>query len=45
MEGGLIIERKSIKDLEASILDGRYKEPRPHPRLLSRAQDATHVYH
>lgn len=28
MEGGLIIERKSIKDLEASILDGRYKEQR-----------------
>ena len=28
MEGGLIIERKYIKDLEASILDGRYKEQR-----------------
>lgn len=25
---GLIIERKSIKDLEASILDGRYREQR-----------------
>jgi ERCC4-type nuclease len=27
-EGGLVIERKSIKDLEASILDGRYREQR-----------------
>jgi len=27
-EGGLIIERKSIRDFEASILDGRYKEQR-----------------
>jgi len=27
-EGGLIIERKSIRDLEASILDGRYREQR-----------------
>jgi len=27
-EGGMIIERKSIRDLEASILDGRYREQR-----------------
>jgi len=27
-EGGLIVERKSIRDLEASILDGRYREQR-----------------
>jgi ERCC4-type nuclease len=27
-EGGLLIERKSIRDLEASILDGRYREQR-----------------
>jgi ERCC4-type nuclease len=27
-EGALIIERKSIRDFEASILDGRYKEQR-----------------
>jgi ERCC4-type nuclease len=33
VEGGLIIERKSIKDLEASILDGRYREQRG--RILS----------
>lgn len=33
IEGGLVIERKSIKDLEASILDGRYREQRG--RILS----------
>ena len=33
VEGGVIIERKSIKDLEASILDGRYREQRG--RILS----------
>jgi ERCC4-type nuclease len=33
IEGALIIERKSIKDLEASILDGRYREQRG--RILS----------
>jgi ERCC4-type nuclease len=32
-EGGIIIERKSIRDLEASILDGRYREQRG--RILS----------
>jgi ERCC4-type nuclease len=32
-EGGLVIERKSIRDLEASILDGRYREQRG--RILS----------
>ena len=32
-EGGLLIERKSIRDLEASILDGRYHEQRG--RLLA----------
>ena len=37
MEGGLIIERKSIRDLEASILDGRYKEQRG--RILSFCQE------
>jgi len=37
MEGGLIIERKSIKDLEASILDGRYREQRG--RILSFCQE------
>jgi len=32
-EGGIVIERKSIRDLEASILDGRYREQRG--RILS----------
>lgn len=36
-EGGLIIERKSIRDLEASILDGRYREQRT--RILSYCQE------
>lgn len=27
-EGGIVMERKSIRDLEASILDGRYREQR-----------------
>jgi ERCC4-type nuclease len=34
---GLIIERKSIKDLEASILDGRYREQRG--RILAYCQE------
>jgi ERCC4-type nuclease len=36
-EGGVIIERKSIRDLEASILDGRYREQRG--RILSYCQE------
>ena len=36
-EGALIIERKSIRDLEASILDGRYREQRG--RILSFCQE------
>jgi len=36
-EGGLIIERKSIRDLEASILDGRYREQRG--RILAYCQE------
>ena len=36
-EGVLIIERKSIRDLEASILDGRYREQRG--RILSFCQE------
>ena len=36
-EGAVIIERKSIKDLEASILDGRYREQRG--RILSYCQE------
>lgn len=37
MEGGLIIERKSVRDLEASILDGRYREQRG--RILAFCQE------
>ena len=37
VEGSLIIERKSIRDLEASILDGRYREQRS--RILSYCQE------
>lgn len=36
-KGGLIIERKSAADLEASILDGRYREQRA--RLLAFCQE------
>jgi ERCC4-type nuclease len=36
-EGVIIIERKSIRDLEGSILDGRYREQRG--RILSYCQE------
>lgn len=36
-ENGILIERKSIRDLEASILDGRYREQRG--RLLAFCQE------
>lgn len=36
-EGGLLIERKSMRDLEASILDGRYREQKG--RLLAACQE------
>jgi ERCC4-type nuclease len=36
-EGGLLIERKSVRDLEASILDGRYREQKG--RLLAACQE------
>jgi len=36
-EGALLIERKSIRDFEASILDGRYKEQRG--RILAFCQE------
>ena len=42
--GGLVIERKTIKDLEASVLDGRYREQKA--RLLAFCQEkaATPMY-
>lgn len=36
-EGGIVIERKSIRDFEASILDGRYREQRG--RILAFCQE------
>jgi ERCC4-type nuclease len=36
-EGGLVIERKSMTDFEASILDGRYREQRG--RILAYCQE------
>jgi ERCC4-type nuclease len=36
-EGGLVIERKSMSDFEASILDGRYREQRG--RILAYCQE------
>ena len=36
-DGSLIIERKSIRDLEASILDGRYRDQRA--RILAYCQE------
>jgi len=43
-EGGLIIERKSIKDLEASILDGRYREQRGRILALCHEKKAQPMY-
>ena len=37
LEGGVILERKSLSDLEASIIDGRYEEQRG--RLLAYANE------
>jgi len=38
-EGGVILERKSLTDLEASIIDGRYEEQR-----VRRSQRGSMVY-
>jgi ERCC4-type nuclease len=43
-EGALIIERKSIKDLEASILDGRYREQRGRILAFCQENKAQPVY-
>jgi ERCC4-type nuclease len=43
-EGALIIERKSIKDLEASILDGRYREQRGRMLAFCQENKAQPVY-
>jgi ERCC4-type nuclease len=46
MEGkhGLIIERKSVADLEASILDGRYREQRSRCMSYATEKGASLVY-
>jgi ERCC4-type nuclease len=43
-EGALIIERKSIRDLEASILDGRYREQRGRILAFCQENKAQPVY-
>lgn len=42
--GGLVIERKTIKDLEASILDGRYREQRGRILAFCHETGAQPVY-
>lgn len=37
LEGGVVLERKSLQDLEASVIDGRYEEQRG--RLLAYANE------
>ena len=43
-ENGLIIERKSVSDLEASILDGRYREQRSRLMAYATEKKAHPVY-
>lgn len=43
-KGGLIIERKSVADLEASILDGRYREQRSRCMAFATEKAASLVY-
>jgi ERCC4-type nuclease len=43
-ENGLIIERKSVADLEASILDGRYREQRSRLVSYSSEKKAHPIY-
>ena len=43
-EGGLVIERKSIRDLEASILDGRYREQRGRILVFCEENKAQPMY-
>jgi ERCC4-type nuclease len=43
-KGGLVIERKSVADLEASILDGRYREQRSRCMAFATEKGASLVY-
>jgi ERCC4-type nuclease len=42
--GGIVIERKSVKDLEASILDGRYREQRGRILAFCEQNNSQAVY-
>jgi ERCC4-type nuclease len=42
--GGLVIERKSVRDLEASILDGRYREQRQRLMAFCQTTGAQPLY-
>lgn len=42
--GGLVVERKSVRDLEASILDGRYREQRQRLLAFCQASGAQPLY-
>jgi len=44
MTGGLVIERKSTNDLEASILDGRYREQRTRLTTYCQQRGARPLY-
>lgn len=43
-KNGLVIERKSVADLEASILDGRYREQRSRCMAFATEKGASLVY-
>jgi ERCC4-type nuclease len=43
-KGALLIERKTIRDLEASVLDGRYREQRQRLIAFCQEQGATPMY-
>ena len=44
LENGLIIERKSVADLEASILDNRYREQRSRIMAYATEKKAHAIY-
>lgn len=44
VKGGLVMERKTIRDLEASILDGRYREQRGRILAFCHEQGAQPMY-
>jgi ERCC4-type nuclease len=43
-KGAILIERKTIRDLEASILDGRYREQKARLMTFCQEQGATPMY-